>query len=177
VSIVAPTPECQPAARLDLLLESLRQPLWRYLRVLGCEAALADDLVQEAFLVVLRRPAFVAEASRAVFAFLRATARQLWLTARRRRVALRDVDAGDAVWTQHCGDGFGEERLAALRHCVDALPSRSRELLAATYGEELGRGDCARRFGLSPDGVKTALRRLRAALRACIERRTPEHER
>lgn len=58
---------------LGPLLAPMRPALWRYLRVLGADAATADDLVQEAFVVALRRPEFDASAPGAVFTFLRTT--------------------------------------------------------------------------------------------------------
>ena len=154
-----------------------RAAVWRYLRVLGADAATADDLAQEALLVVLQRSGFDASEPRAVFAFLRTTARHLWLKSRRRRVAEREVEEADRVWDARCGDGDGQEYVDALRQCVASLPERSRALLASTYGEQCGRADSARAFGLTRDGIKSALRRLRAFLHDCIERRRKESER
>ena len=62
-------------------------------------------------------------------------------------------------------------RVDALRSCIDGLPERSRELLRRCYADDAGRHELGDEFGLAVDGVKTALRRLRAALRECIERR------
>jgi RNA polymerase sigma-70 factor (ECF subfamily) len=107
----------------------------------------------------------------AVFGFLRTTARHLWLKSRRRRMAEREVDEADRVWAARCGCGDGEDYVEALRECVGALPQRSRDLLAATYGERAGRAASAGRFGMSQDGIKSALRRLRTLLHDCIERR------
>jgi RNA polymerase sigma-70 factor, ECF subfamily len=159
-----------PPGCLDADAASLRAALWRYLRVLGADAATADDLAQEAFVVALRRPGFVAESAAATFAFLRTTARHLWLKSRRRQPALRDVDEADRIWDARCVDQ-GEAYLAALEHCVGELPVRSRALLAATYAERRGRAASASAFAMTPDGVKSALRRLRAFLHGCIERR------
>lgn len=64
---------------LDACAERHRAALWRYLRVLGADASAADDIVQEAFLVALRRPDFDSTHPGAVFTFLRTTARFLWL--------------------------------------------------------------------------------------------------
>lgn len=153
------------------LAERLRPALWRYLRVLGADAAAADDLVQEAFLVALRRPGFDASTPGAVFTFLRTTARQLWLRARRQPGAERDVHEADAVWQARCGDGPGDDYVDALRACVALLPAKARALLAATYADGDGRQRAGARVGLSPDGAKSALRRLRALLHACITRR------
>ncbi len=33
-----------------------QEGVWRYLRAIGCDSNLADDLTQETFLAVLRRP-------------------------------------------------------------------------------------------------------------------------
>jgi len=156
---------------LGPLLAPMRPALWRYLRVLGADAATADDLVQEAFVVALRRPDFDASAPGAVFTFLRTTCRQLWLRSHRRTLHERDVDAADLLWTERCGDGPGDDYVDALRACVERLPTRSRELLAATYGDGEGRATAGARFRLGRDGVKSALRRLRTFLHDCITRR------
>lgn len=156
---------CDPAA-----VQSLRDALWRYLCVLGADAATADDLAQEAFVVALRRTDFAVSSPGAAFVFLRTTARHLWLKSRRRRQSLREVDEADRIWDASC-DGAGDDYVAALRLCVDELPERSRALLESTYAERRGRTASAAALGLSPDGVKSALRRLRAFLHGCIERR------
>lgn len=158
---------------LDGSAAAQRRALWRYVRVLGADAQTADDIVQEAFVVALRRPGFDAASPAGTFVFLRETARHLWLKSRRRRGSLREVDEADRVWETRC-DGLGEEYVHALRQCVDGLPERSRALLEATYAQRASRAAAASRFGLSRDGVKSALRRLRALLHDCIARRLGE---
>jgi RNA polymerase sigma-70 factor (ECF subfamily) len=177
VHALEPAPAPAPAADPGALFARHRPAVWRYLRVLGCDAALADDLTQETFLVVLRRPGFDASEPRAAFAFLRTTARHLYLKARRRRAEEREVAEADAVWDARCGDDAGAVRLQALRDCVASLPARSRSLLQSTYGAGASRRAAGRPLGLGVDGVKSALRRLRAFLHACIERRSREEER
>ena len=153
------------------LAQRHRSGLLRYLRVIGCADDLAEDLVQEALLVVVRRAGFADRGYAATAAFLQRTVRHLYLKALRRPAAVREVEEADRVWHEECGADGGDGWLEALRACLAQLPQRSRELLAATYGEDLGRRDLALRFSLTEDGVKTALRRLRAALRECVERR------
>lgn len=166
-------PLTQPPCRTELaaLADRWQPALWRYARVLGADAATADDLVQEAFLVVLRRCDFDLSAPGAVFTFLRTTTRQLWLRSQRRRVTERDVDEADAVWTVRCGDGPGLDYVEALRACLAQLPERSRALLAAAYGDGAGRAEAGARVGIGRDGAKSALRRLRTFLHDCITRR------
>jgi len=156
--------------RSDALVAPLRVALCRYVRLLGADAVRAEDLVHEAFLVALRREDFDASVPAAAFGFLRTTARNLWLKERRRRVSLREVEDADRVWDAQCDDG-GTAYVEALRRCVAALPERSRQLLQATYVDGEDRRAAAARFGVGAEGIKTALRRLRAALHDCIERR------
>ena len=164
-------PEQRVPADVGAAIERHRPALWRYLRVLGADDATADDLVQESFLVALERPDFDASRPAATFSFLRTTARHRWLKSQRCRLTRREVEHADELWQQQCGDDGAGDYVDALRACVDELPARSRQLLEQTYHEGAGRAASARRFGMSENGVKSALRRLRTALHACIERR------
>ena len=163
-------PRERRSADLGTAVEQHRSALWRYMRVLGADDATADDLVQEAFLIALERPDFDSSSPAGTFAFLRATARHRWLKSRRCRATRREVEHADVVWDEHCG-GDGTEYLAALRQCLQALPERGRSLLEATYGERAGRKEAACEFGMTENGIKSALRRLRSSLHECIERR------
>lgn len=167
---------------MDVVVPKLMQPLdaqalapraamlRRYLFVLGAAADRIDDLVQEVFVVVLQK-AFDDRGAAATGVLLRAVARNLLLRERRSAAARREVELAHEVWCEDGGDIDGDERLDALRACVGALPERSRALLRGAYTDGRGREDLARALGLRPDGIKTALRRLRDALRACVERR------
>ncbi len=171
------TPDSTPAAPelLDrdvaaALLARHRPAIARYLRVLGARGDELDDLLQETSFVLLSRP-FVHTGDGPTRAFLRTTARQLFL--RRYRDLQPQVEAADEVWDQRCGDDGGDAYLDALRHCLQTLPARSRALVLECHEPDAVRDAVAARFGLSMEGIKTALRRLRATLRACIERRLP----
>jgi RNA polymerase sigma-70 factor (ECF subfamily) len=172
MSVSAPVAEPPPVPVADFaaLVARHQQGVWRYLRVLGAPPDLADDLLQDTFVVALRR-GLVDDGPAAVATFLRATARHLWLKQHRRLAALREVQEGDLVWNEHCAHDDGRGYKDALQACVEALPERSRRLVQGTYGEERGREEMGLELGMTADGVKTALRRLRALLRACIERR------
>jgi RNA polymerase sigma-70 factor, ECF subfamily len=158
----------RPLAAADLAPRAAM--LRRYLFVLGAPPDRLDDVVQEVFVLALGKP-FEHRGEQALGVLLRAIAKNLLLRERRSAAARREVELAHEVWCEDGGDGDGDERLDALRACVDALPPRSRALLDGAYREQHGRDELARRFALRPDGVKTALRRLRDGLRACIERR------
>jgi RNA polymerase sigma-70 factor (ECF subfamily) len=170
-------PVAPPRAPNDagaLLEPALARRLRRYLHVLGCRADRVDDLVQETVLVALRA-GFRDQGPAAAWLFAQRTARHLYLQQVRSLQQRREVELAHEVFAAQCNNGGrddgGDAFVAALRECVAALPERSRRLLEGTYGDDLGRTEIGRALGLSPDGVKTALRRLRAALRECIERR------
>lgn len=166
-------PAVQPAPAIapSRIGERERRALWRYARTLGADAHTADDLVQESFAVTLARPGFDFTVPAAVFTFLRTTCRHLWLRSKKRAITEREVDEADRVWAERCGEGAGDDHVDALRACLDRLPPRSRELLAATYGEGDGRAAAGAKIGIGKDGVKSALRRLRTFLHDCIRKR------
>lgn len=143
--------------------------LFRFLRAAGCAAHAAEELAQDALLIALDKGIDGAAAG----AFLRQTARHLWLRRVRDdgRARRRLLEAAERLWRDDAERDDGDGVLAALRACVEALPERSRMVLERVYGEGMGRADLAKELGLGEHGARTLLQRLRAALRDCIERR------
>ncbi|MBK8980381.1 MAG: sigma-70 family RNA polymerase sigma factor [Planctomycetes bacterium] len=156
--------------------------LWRYLRHLGCSPDDADELMQETFVVALRKP-FVVHGDCATAGYLRTIARNLFLNLRRgrRRDAARFCDAVDVLWRDRGADGDATgrgSRHEALAACVESLDGRARRLVSRFYADGASRCELAAELGMKETGVKTLLQRVRAALRECVEARlgrSPEH--
>jgi RNA polymerase sigma factor (sigma-70 family) len=163
-----------PAATdLADLVRTHQVAVWRWLRSLGCPPADAEALAAETFVVAWRKGFVLGEHGEAA-AFLRSTARFLWLRRQRSRgrEAARFAAAAEALWERDCAADDGALFVAALRECLAALDGRSAEAVRLCYTERRPHRDAAARLGLKPNGLKTLLQRLRAALRRCIERRT-----
>lgn len=160
----------------DELVRRHQRGVWRFLRFLGAAPALADDLTQEAFLTVLRKPP-LDQGDRALAAWLRTTARRLYLMhGRCVRAELRAAAAEelDELFVEHAHSDDAESYMAALDECLSALPPRQRECLEARYASGAERQAIGDQLGLSVEGVKTLLRRARVDLRSCIENKLRE---
>lgn len=147
--------------------------IWRYLRVLGCEPATADDLTQETFLAVLQRP-FVDLGPAAASAYLRKVARNLFLAAQRKTSrVLTDAELSEieAAWDRWAGRDDGAELLAALQVCLQALTTKARRALDLRFGQDESRAKIAAELSMSEDGAKNLLQRSKVSLRECIERK------
>src|SRR5438105_10013549 len=110
------------------LIQTYQAGVWRYLRALGCEAALAEDLTQDTFLAVLQRP-FQDVSPAATSAYLRKTALNMLISHQRRSgrvVSVEHVEQLDQTWTRWVGDDNGEMGLEHLRDCLRRLTQRAR---------------------------------------------------
>jgi RNA polymerase sigma-70 factor (ECF subfamily) len=155
------------------LVRAHQASVWRYLRLLGCDPAQADDLTQETFLAVLRRP-FADQGPVAAAAYLRQVARNLFLKALRRpgaRPREVDLDQAEEALAGFEGQDGGDEYLDALGQCLTTLSGRVRRVLDLRYRDGLSRTELAAAMGLSADGIKSLMARARAALKQCIEQR------
>ncbi|MCA9246998.1 MAG: RNA polymerase sigma factor [Planctomycetales bacterium] len=159
---------------LAFLVREHQATVWRYLRFLGCEANEADDLTQETF-VVLFQSAEADRTSTQTAAFLRGIARNRLLMLRRRQghePSTVEWDLAEQVWTQATADGHWQDSLDALADCLEtAVQPRVRRAIDMHYTDRASREEIARELELSPEGVKTMLRRARSALRECVERK------
>jgi RNA polymerase sigma-70 factor (ECF subfamily) len=148
--------------------------LWRWLCVLGCDAARAEEHAQDALLAALHHGVDalpMADASR----WLRTAARNLHrmrLRAERRRPRSLPLDDVEAAWVALRGDeDGGKAALEALDLCLASLSARDRELVDRRYRIRQPRQAIGAELGIGDAGVKQALRRVRERLRVCIERR------
>jgi RNA polymerase sigma factor (sigma-70 family) len=147
--------------------------VWRYLRYLGCETNLAEDLCQDCFLAALDHR--IQDRSDPVArAWLRTTARNSYLTQVRkeqRHVTRRRLEEQELIFIEDGEAGEGEAYQADLRICLGGLGERARRILHLRYHDNCPREEIARSMNLSEEGAKTLLRRVKNALRSCIEKR------
>lgn len=158
------------------LVRSHQKEIWCYLRVLGCEPAQADDLTQETFLAVLRRP-FEQYSRAASAAYLRKVAKNRFLMAiraaraRPSTVALDQVEPVFAAPVRRGGGPYFD----ALESCLQQLPDRTRNILTLRYKDRLASKDIASRLRIKAAHVDTITHRAKAALKRCIGERL-KHE-
>jgi RNA polymerase sigma-70 factor (ECF subfamily) len=141
---------------------------------MGCNSALAEDLTQETFLAVLRRP-FQDLSTAATSAYLRKTALNLLISHERRagRVrAVEDVEGLDRTWTRWAGDDDGETALDHLRDCLQRLTPRARLALEMRFRDESSRAEIAKALEITEHGAKNLMQRAKLQLRECVEHKT-----
>ena len=77
------------------------------------------------------------------------------------------------------GDTF-DEKLSALRTCIDSLPDMYRETVKLRYEQELLPSELATRLAKNSETVKKQLQRAKSMLLDCINRKmantTPQHQ-
>lgn len=163
------------AARLFGLARSIvRSPEW------------AEDVLQDAFLVVWRNAADYRQSLSPPLAWLGLIVRSRALDTLRRRKAERsdvtdsldnDDDSTGATREALASDAPGpqslaetSEQAAALHQCLARLQGRQRELITLAYLRDLSHGELAAQLRLPLGTVKTWIRRGLDQLRVCMAR-------
>ena len=154
-----------------------RVELLSYARSLLGNYAVAEDAVQDAMLVVVKKFDQFQEGT-SILAWCRAIVRlevlrikqrhqrELSLTAR----LLNDaIDAAfDEFQTAQRGEAVRDWH-EALERCLGRVPDRGREVLQARFADELSYEQSGRRVGMTLEAVRKALFRLKKQLRSCME--------
>jgi RNA polymerase sigma factor (sigma-70 family) len=166
-----PAAETGRVAAAAVVREQAR-PLFRFARMLGADAELADDLCQEAFVIAWQKGKQELPAA-ALATFLRRAVRNLWLQQRRsdRRKERAIAAAAERLWSREGGDEGGE-LLARTKACLARLEGRAARAIDLAYGEGASREQIATALAMKPNGVKTLLARTRQWLEQCIRRQS-----
>ena len=155
------------------LIERHQRGVWRYLRVLGCDPATADDLTQETFLRVLRRDSFVQHNDTATAGYLRRTAYNLLVSRHRKLGRMHTVaepSVLDETWDRWTGkDLSGDVAVDALRECLQTLTGRARRALQMRFADEANRVDIGAALGITDHGARNLMQRAKRQLRTCVE--------
>ncbi len=163
----------------DTLIRRHQVGVRRYLRMLGCDEALADDLTQEAFLKVLNLRDFTEHNDQATAAYLRRTAYHLLVSHHRKGGRTRIVftaDPLDEVWNRWAGaDLSGDPTLDLLRACLDGLSDRARLALAMRFSDDASRSEIAAALNISEHGARNLMQRAKEQLRDCIQSKLSEN--
>jgi RNA polymerase sigma-70 factor (ECF subfamily) len=155
-------------------LTTAQSSLWAYVFSLLPDHAGAQDVLQQTNLTLWRKAGefqpgtnFIAWASRAAYFHV--------LTYRRgmRRDRLVFNDEVFAYLAERQGERMTQEgpedRLTALRGCLDKLPPHSRQLLESRYAPGASVKDLAQVDGRSVAAVSQVLYRIRETLLECID--------
>jgi RNA polymerase sigma-70 factor, ECF subfamily len=154
--------------------------LWRYLRMLGCDASLADDLTQEAFLKVLRQDNFTQHSDEATSAYLRRTAHNLLVSLHRkggRKKTSFTSDPLDEIWDRWAGrDLSGDVAIDALRECMQALTERAQLALRMRFADESSRSSIADALEISEHGARNLMQRAKQQLKDCVQQKLKDEQ-
>lgn len=162
------TPVVRDVAALIALHQAM---VWRYLRALGAERDLADDLTQETFLQIIRRP--LEQISDAATAgYLRRVAHNLLVSRRRREgrmIVTENAEHMETAWTKWAGFDGGERALEVLTDCFSQLTERARAALKLRFDQGASRQAIARALGVGEHGAKNIMQRAKSILKECVE--------
>lgn len=146
-------------AEFDTLYENLRPSLWRYAYRMVGDADAADDVVQEAFVRLLKRPDLTGEDARLwIFTVATNLVRDRGRTAVRRARLLAENPVETPAPTVPEEEYEHEERIAAVRAALEQLPERDRQLLLMRE-EGFHYDEIAEAVGVAPGSVGTLIAR------------------
>ena len=157
------------------LITAHQAGVWRYLRAIGCDQALADDLTQETFYAVLRRP-FNQVSSSATTSYLRRVAYHLLVSYRRRQKKMTvtsEIEQLDSQWMRWAGAESNANELAdRLADCFSRLTERAQLSLRMRFSDDASREFIAKELGITEHGAKNLMQRAKTQLKQCLDEKS-----
>ncbi len=148
--------------------------VWRYLRLLGCDAATADDLTQETFLALLKQTDFQYSSAAATAVYLRRVAHNLyvsWLRRRKPTQPLLDHEACEMVWVMNGHAGMMNNNICCPSFVIASHNSlrELNRLCGLRFEDASRRTDIGAALGITEHGAKNLMQRAKQQLRECVQ--------
>lgn len=158
----------EPAVDITELYAAHRLPLVRLAVLLVDDVASAEDVVQDAFAALARRPHAVRDPSKAL-AYLRVSVVNTSRSALRRRRTARAYTPPHELASPSPEDTavLAEEHREVIT-ALQGLSPRQREVLVLRYWSDLSEAEIAHTLGISRGTVKSTASRGLAALEKCL---------
>lgn len=160
------------ASAFTQLVDATQDDLMPLACLLTHDSALAEDCLQESYLIAWRRRS-VLTGIRDPAAWLRVVLRQVAANARRRRDTRRTherplVEGLATAQTGQTVETWGNDLVERLRICVGGLSPTARHLIEAHYREGTPLNELAAQAGHGGSWVRMTLLRIRQALATCL---------
>lgn len=157
---------------LEELLKAVQEPLYRYVFRLVGERSLAEDILQDVFIIIYRKLGWLQEPSLFRSWAYRIASREAFKRLKRERrwgEQVRDDDILEAIPTPAPEENFAPELLEHLPQLIARVSPASRAVLILHYLNELPLSEVAEVLGIAPGTVKSrlayGLQSLRRAVR------------
>jgi RNA polymerase sigma-70 factor, ECF subfamily len=154
------------------LFERFAPRVKAYLMQLGLDAGSAEELAQEALLLVWRKAAQYDPERASAAAWIFTIARNLWIDrARRTRVAMPISDPADEQEGPRLADAIlvAEDRGIRVRAALASLPAEQADVVRLAFFDDRPHADIERVLGIPLGTVKSRLRLAMSRLRALLE--------
>ena len=170
------TQTLEPAVDITELYAAHRLSLVRLAILLVDDLASAEDVVQDAFAALARKPDRIQDPSKAL-AYLRVSVVNASRSALRRRRTARAYSPPHDLSPPTPEDSavLAEEHREVL-DALKTLAPRQREVLVLRFWSNLTEAEIAAALGISPGTVKSTASRALTALQGAIENDTPEED-
>src|SRR4051812_21777904 len=153
------------------LLTQERRMLQAAIRAMVADPYLAEDVLQEVFVVVMQQHEQFAAGTN-FCAWAREIARRVTLAQLRKagnQPSALDTETLDALEPSFDFSGeIWEDERRALHECIESLPEESRKILDQRYVAESPLAEISKSAGRSVEGIKALLKRLRQTLAECV---------
>jgi len=163
----------------EAMIKIYQAELYRYVRYLGADTMAAEEIIQDVFLTVYNTTEVPdIEDEQQCGAWLRRITRNIFLNycrSQRRRRSHEILDPAilaeaERFWiTEFMPHDKGFDYIEALRKCIEKLPRKNKELILAFYGKAIPVSALAKCYGMTKNGLKSRLRRIRAVLAKCVQ--------
>ncbi|MFZ5482364.1 MAG: RNA polymerase sigma factor [Myxococcota bacterium] len=153
---------------IDAVFDAYAPRLNGFLRRMGASVEVAEELVQETFVRLVRHAPRFADGTR-IGAWLFTVARNLWIS-HRRWAWVDGTRLLEVAWAPRRGsptpaDHFAaSEAQARVERAVAALPEVQREVFLLVVGEGLDPAEAAAVLGITPEAARQRLARARRAV-------------
>jgi RNA polymerase sigma-70 factor (ECF subfamily) len=141
------------------------------LRALGADTNTADDLTQDTFLEIMRKP-LEQYSDAATASYLRRVAHNLFITRCRREgrmTVTEHAEQFEQSWMRWAGFDSGNVALDALTDCLSRLTQRAQLALRLRYARDASRTEIADSLDISTHGAKNLIQRAKAQLKECVQ--------
>jgi RNA polymerase sigma-70 factor, ECF subfamily len=161
-------------------LISLQPRLYAYVLTLLADAVAADDVLQEANLVLCRKASEFQEGTNFeawAYRIARLQCFAYWKTRARNRLVPNEEALQQIASQAEARIAEIDDRTFALRKCLAELPQRQRELLEKRYAADGSLKQLAEQLRRSVASLSQTLYRIRGALLECIRTRLEQSRR